>query len=65
MIFHQIVQHSGRINRVPEKQAPVVELMLEEGQYIAGLELRELNPFDLDRKTRDWVWTATVVTPLP
>lgn len=58
----QITQRSGRANRVPEGQAPTIELDLEPHQQVVQLELRELNAYDVDRKTRDWTWTVTVAT---
>jgi hypothetical protein len=63
-VFTQISQRSGTVSRVPRGQTPVVELYLEEGQYIAGFELSADRHPRPDRKTVDWHWTAAVVTPL-
>ena len=61
----QIEKRSGRIDRVPPGVTPVLELNLEPGEHIAGVELRQVVLFHSERKTTDWTWTAYVVTPLP
>lgn len=60
----QISWRGARINRVPYGEMPVVELELDENQEIARFEIREINPFDTDRKTVDWFWSAWVATRL-
>lgn len=60
----QITLRNGWIDRVPRGQTPVIELALEPGQYVAGVELHERMFDSLERKTVDWRWAAYVVTPL-
>ncbi len=63
-VLTQISKRSGRIERVrPEHAPPTIELYLEPGQYVTGVELKEEYAYR-DRKTTDWFWTAYVVTPL-
>lgn len=60
----QISMRQGRIDRVPRGRTPVIELHLNDRQYVAGVELQSSYFDDPDRKTVDWRWTAFVVTPL-
>lgn len=63
----QITRQSGEIRRVPRGEVPVIELQLEDHQYVTSVSLEEINPFlqsNIDRKTVDWKWRAYVVTPL-
>lgn len=60
----QISKRSGRIDRVKRGETPVIELHLEPEQYVANVELHEIDRYDLARKTVDWSWTVFVVTPL-
>lgn len=68
-IFTQISQRSGVVKRVKRDEEPVAELLLQEGQYVIGLEWSEypdrFSRAHERRKTSDWTWTATIVTPLP
>lgn len=60
----QITKRTGVITRVkPEDGPPVIELDLERGQYVVGVELTQDYSYR-DRKTVDWSWRAFVVTPL-
>jgi hypothetical protein len=62
----QITERSGRVDRVPRGEKPVVELHLEENQSIVRFELQDGERyFDRpERKTVDWTWTATIATRL-
>lgn len=62
-ILTQIHHEAGVIRRVPPGERPVIELHLEPGQYVAGVEMRE--SWSSGRKTSDWYWSCAVVTPLP
>jgi hypothetical protein len=67
-VFHQIALREGRIDRVPKGEVPVIELHLNEGEYITSVKLEPIDLFSnnaIERKTRDWRWKAYVVTPLP
>lgn len=63
----RIMKLEGRINRAPKGAPPDIHLDLEPGQYVTSVMLRECDPQtidDLSRHTRDWEWTAYVVSPL-
>lgn len=65
MSLVQIVKRTGRIDRVkPEHAPPVVELEIGDNQRVISIDLHEVVFGDLDRKTRDWRWTAYVETRL-
>lgn len=62
----QITERSGRVDRVPRGEKPVVELHLEANQSIVRFELQDGERFfeHSARKTVDWTWTAAIATRL-
>lgn len=58
----QISREKGVLRRVAKDAKPVIELALEDGQYVADVEWSRMEHGS--RKTVDWHWSATVVTPL-
>lgn len=64
-IYTQVSKKAGRIDRVRDGQTPVVDLLLQPGQYIVSFELEPVVLFHSERKTVDWTWEAIIVTPLP
>lgn len=60
----QISKRSGRIDRVPSSDTPFIEIYLAPGQYVSNVALEPIEMFHSSRKTRDWRWTAYIVTPL-
>lgn len=64
MSLVQITKRHGDIRRVKRGVVPVVELDLEENQYVSNVEMNPVIYFDSDRVTQDWTWTAYVVTRL-
>jgi hypothetical protein len=60
----QISERSGWAHRVPRGESPVIELDLEDHQYIASFEMGPSMFDSADRKTVDWHWKAYVVTKL-
>lgn len=64
-VFHQIARHTGQVKRVPNGEAPVVEMHLEPSQYVVDFKLREVPDYTGARVTTDWAWEAFIVSPLP
>lgn len=68
MSLVQIIQRSGRIERVPRGSQPVIELYLDENQYVTDMHLRAVSGYDSmhpsDRTTTDYAWSCFVVTRL-
>lgn len=68
MTFTQISKHTGTIYRAARGEVPVIETNLEEGQYVTGVSLEEIDSYWSsrvpERKTVDWRYTFYVVTPL-
>lgn len=64
MKLNQITQEKGVIKRVPYGEVPLIELGLEDNQYIVGVDLRHRWWNSDDRKTVDWDWSLFVVTRL-
>jgi hypothetical protein len=62
----QISERSGRVDRVPRGEKPMVEIQLEEHEQIVRFELHDGERFfdRPERKTVDWTWTATIATRL-
>lgn len=62
----QITEKSGRVDRVPRGEKPVVQLDLEPHQEIVRFELQDGERFfdHPARKTVDWTWTAMIATRL-
>lgn len=59
MPLTQVVKREGRINRVPMRESPVLELNLEPDQYIVSVEFEKAWQ-SAERVTQDWLWTAYV-----
>jgi hypothetical protein len=64
MALIQIARRTGEVKRVPPREAPVVELDLDDNQTIVGWECHPVTMFHSDRKTVDWYWSAWVATRL-
>lgn len=64
-VFTQITERSGVIERLRPDQKPVIELSLQPGEYVVGVQLKDATPFYSERTTKDWRWSCFVVTPLP
>lgn len=64
-VLHQVVRRTGRVKRVPPGEVPVIEVHLEEHQYVSNFVLTEDFDFSAQRKTSDWTWVAYIVSPLP
>ena len=64
MSLVQVTKRQGTIERVQRGVTPVLELDLDEHQYIASVALEQVVQYLSDRKTVDWKWIAYVVTPL-
>jgi hypothetical protein len=64
-VLIQVVQRTGKIERVRRGEVPVVELFLFDHQRIVSIELREAMFESRTRKTKDWYWTAYVESRHP
>lgn len=64
MSLVQIARVTGRIDRVPRGDTPVVELDLEDHQRVVSVELKALLFDDPGRKTVDWKYVVYVETRL-
>lgn len=62
----QITERTGRVDRVPRGEKPMVEIQLEEHEQIVRFELHDGERYfeRPGRKTVDWRWTATIATRL-
>lgn len=60
----QISEAKGRINRVKAGESPLIELHLEDHQRVICVEMRQVEPFNTERVTRDFVWRAFIETRL-
>lgn len=60
----QISECKGRINRVKPGESPVIELHLEDHQRVICVEMRQVELFNPDRKTNDFVWRAFIESRL-
>jgi hypothetical protein len=61
----QIVKHTGRINRVKPGEEPVIEIVLQPGQYVVSVKLEKVwLSSRSERVTDDYDWTAYVATQL-
>lgn len=64
MNFVQITEAKGRINRVKAGETPVIELHLQDHQRVICVEMRQVEPFNNERVTRDFVWRVFIETRL-
>lgn len=58
--YVQIAERKGRINRVKPGETPVIELHLEDNQRVICVEMKQVDPLNLTRKTNDFVWRAFI-----
>lgn len=58
--YIQISERKGRINRVKPGDTPIIELHLEDNQRIICVEMKQVDPLNLQRKTNDFVWRAFI-----
>lgn len=59
--LHQISKREGRIERVPNGQTPIIELMIEEGRRVVSVDLQPVIHFGRTaeaRVTTDWRYTV-------